>query len=295
MNKNEIPISTLDTIKKKHGERFANEMSPSILRFAKKLNRTSRRVFHEGLGSKYDEQRYQRFSEIAFNEYLSQHFDTVECPDNPADFYLPSEQCFLDVTTPGIGENQELKQFSDISITLRAVPTEAIILKYWDAILNKSKSFSKKIVSGAIRSDHANVIAVSPAIFSNHSLWGQEKCEYNYPAILKAVFPIGEPYIYMDLKTGEEGVGVGKKQSIPSINGVPRRKELFINKQHSHISATVSFFHNFNWFSPWNPIVVHNPFAKTPLRHGFFPNAIAEYTAEIEYTKSSLAYSIIEL
>ncbi len=287
----DIPDRVMRALEDAHGCRLSLEMAPRISRYASKRSRQNRREFYNALAGKDVAQRYQRFAEVALHEYLCKHYETVECPEYPADFYLKQQNCYIEVVTPQIGENSELKQFNlcpGEHPGIRDVPVDALVLKYWDSIERKSEDFSKKLNDDKIDSGAPIIIAVCPIIISEYSLAGSVPNDYEFPFIVRAVFPIGKGYFWIDRETKEEGTGISSQISVPSIRGVPREKTLFLKTENAHISATIAFSHDFNWFRDWNPIVVHNPLARNPVPVDFFPNSKAVYRATIDGKKYNL-------
>lgn len=273
----------LDRIATEHSSQFSSKIEPLIKQYYDQLQAKDRRQLLRAMSGGSRAELYQRYAEVHMHAYLAENFQTVVCPENPADFRLANENCLIEVSTPSPGELETLANYAapiTESPDFRTVPTQEIISKYWAALDFKQKRFQQKIDEQKITTDTPLVIAVSPILLSETPWAALGHNNIDYPYIIKALFSIGQSYFWVEPETGHTGSGIATEETIPAASGALRPTDLFLNERGKHISAAIAFGPEEGWFNPWRPIVVHNPNAANPLTDQFFPTPLSEYRVE---------------
>jgi hypothetical protein len=273
----------LDRITTEHSSKFSSEMKPLIRQYSDQLLANDRRQLLRAMCGGSRAELYQRYAEVHMYAYLEANFHPVACPEDPADFRLANENCLIEVIAPSPGELETLAKYARPnaeSSDFRTVPTQEIISKYWTALDIKQKKFQQKIDEQKIATDTSLVIGVSPILLSEAPWAAIGQNNFDSPYIIKALFSIGQSYFWVEPETGRTGSGIATEKTIPAVKGALRPTDLFQNERGKHISAAIAFGPEDGWFSPWRPIVVHNPNAANPLTDQFFPNPLSEYRVE---------------
>lgn len=150
----------------------------------------------------------------------------------------------------------------------QTVPNDQIILRYTSAIVDKFERYKRYLASEIISGDDSYIIAINGC---------QIPCarfDHEPPRIVRSVFPFGDEYITIDKSTGEtREIGFEFRASITKHSGSEIPIDLFLQKEFAGISAVIfSCTDCCNRPVEGNDwIVVHNPLAINPIRHGIFP------------------------
>lgn len=155
------------------------------------------------------------------------------------------------------------------------LPREKIILRFRTGLDDKENKFTAYVQNGQVGENDIKVIALSSGAIRGWPMGGP------LPYILNTVFPIGTP-------TSGSGHNIGREysfqQAVTKSNGSPVETLFFTDSTHSDISAVI--YSDAHIENPSLPVgndllLIHNPFAATPLPEGILP-CVREYWAEDE-------------
>lgn len=257
--------------------------------------------------SEFPRQTHRRFWEMYLCAALLDFgFQLEQLPDDAPDALvrLPDgrpvwfEAIAADAGEPG--NPNSVPQLSELALDVVRVgylPEEQIILRITSAIASKISQRAKRIKRGRVKAEDVYVIAVSagavPLAFA---------AMRDLPIAARAVFPVGHQYFKVNTSSFEvvdsgwaSRMGITKKPRPAAKSEVQANASavssvvpttLFANDNHAEISAIVYSDarvsrHAAERGGKWGDdfVLIHNPFARSPLPRGFFPRG-REFTAE---------------
>lgn len=199
-------------------------------------------------------------------------------------FDVDGKRVWIEAVTATVGQEGSPDRVPDLVLVsegggAQEVPRNKIILRYRAALDEKEKKFKSYMKDGMVGKDDIKVIAISSAPIRGWSKGG------THPYILSAVFPIGQPYLSLQPKTGKVvGQGHHFQPAVTKTNGAQVETLFFSDPAHSDISAVI--YSNADIGNPASTpgndfLIIHNPLATTPLPLGLLPYGW-EYWAEDE-------------
>lgn len=153
-----------------------------------------------------------------------------------------------------------------------SVPEEQMMLRLAGALEKKFKRYCSELEKGVVKDDEPYVIAIDRSALQH--------VDASAPLILKTLFGIGDLTITFEL--GDNGhkpkdVFWSELPKLDKISGKPVPMRFFLDATHAGISAVIYSHHDII-NSPRVPkemgenfLIAHNPYAKNPLLHNFFP------------------------
>ena len=241
---------------------------------------------------KIREDLHPRFWELYFGYALLQQGFRLKPKSNPLgpDYVVEnSPDVIIEATTSSGGTGpdsiKKQKELKSGEVEWFSVPDNKIILRYRSSIEDKYKKYEKYVSDGIFAEAQPFIIAVNGRNVP-YSILDDEPLN-----IVKALFPIGDPYVTLDKDTGNiVGQGFHIQPSIKKTSGQPISTRIFLDPSYFNISAVI--FSNSNMFNLPNDIgadliLVHNPQAKIPLNRGWLPTG-KEYWVENNQLKNKI-------
>ncbi|MBI5743027.1 MAG: hypothetical protein HY952_00610 [Elusimicrobia bacterium] len=171
-------------------------------------------------------------------------------------------------------------------ITSYNVPVKEVQLRWLSAFHKKSKKIKEYISSGKVLEGEYTIIAINGCQLG---VFGSEGISQFHPA-LECVYALGPQQLLIDPRnTKNIKHSIQYSPLITNANGADIRKDAFLSKDHSHISALLVSNRHAN-DPDSDMILVHNINAKNPFPHKKLP-VNQEYSierTEQEYTIKKL-------
>ncbi|OGS07905.1 MAG: hypothetical protein A2270_02520 [Elusimicrobia bacterium RIFOXYA12_FULL_51_18] len=213
-----------------------------------------------------DEDKFrQRYWEILLGSYLLRAGLKLSPPSKAGgpDFRIEhnGRVIWVEAIAPGRGiKNNQVPDIVPSPGPANKVPSDKILLRYTTAIDTKFKKYVSYLDNKIVKPSEVFIIAVNYSQSRCFSFKGKS----TYPAILQAVYPIG------DLKLHKDGSqSITYRDKIVNENQAEIDTAFFLNLRHSGITAVLSTsrdeYHICN--KPPTPIIlVPNKLAANPLR-----------------------------
>ncbi len=189
---------------------------------------------------------------------------------------------YVEATCPGAGDaGNKVKDIESDSAGW--VPVDEVVLRLTSVFEQKHRIYRKYIKERVVGETDPFVIAISGCGVPHTSL------DSDPPYIVRALFPLGSPYVSVDPKGGGVvGQGYSLQREIQKAHtGAIVRKDMFFDTAYSGISAVIySQLHPYFIFDSTmqHLKIVHNPKARNPVPRGFLPTGF-EYWYEDGYVK----------
>ena len=168
-----------------------------------------------------------------------------------------------------------------------AVPEEKIILRLTSALKAKLDVHQKYLDNKLLTEDEPYVIAINSAPISKVG-------DSEHRRILKALFPIGDEYVTFDANTNELSESKFKyRDVVHKANGAEVHVNSFLNLDYKLVSGVIYSNKdccNIPQDHGSELVFIHNPFAKNPIKKGFFDFG-SEYYGEIDGDECTLKLS----
>jgi hypothetical protein len=183
---------------------------------------------------------------------------------------------YLEATAPGPGEGPDAVP-EPPPMVASTVPEKQILFRLRGAIESKLDQFKQWVAEDVVSDSQPYIIAVN-----GRRIW-PSRLEGNLPFIVKAVFPFGDYSVVWNTITNEITNGFySHRDTIRKAFGSEVKTDLFESDAYGEVSAVLYAWcdcanHTVNLGDEF--IVVHNPRARNPIRHGLFPFG-HEYTSD---------------
>ena len=224
---------------------------------------------------------HSRFWEMYLTCLLSHRGLDIECKKPGPDILLKSNalQVWIEAIAPSPGAPASPDRVPPpVFKAVRDHPETQILLRYRAAVREKfDNKYTEYLRKGIVRPQDPYIIAV------NSSKIPSAFPDWEVPAILKAVFPMGDLQITIDRRdfTFIDSSHI-YRPCIPKISGSVVDTDVFLNPAYEKISA-VLFSHTSAFRYPPKPgsdiILVHNPTSVNHIPQGILPFGI-EYVRE---------------
>ena len=204
------------------------------------------------------------------------NFDVDHPSDKGLDFFLKNLRCWVDVTTATDGADGHPNSLASQELgVVQSYPEDKVILRLSNAFTSKAAKIKADIKKNLIQDDQPIIICISGGGmkegFPMYAVGG-------YPQIIKALLPVGDLVLWMDVNTRKIKSREYKyRQNVKKISIAGEAlidTEFFLYEEYSYISAVV-----YSYANAGNPInrnkwgcdffTVHNPKARNPLPAGF--------------------------
>ncbi|NVJ27774.1 hypothetical protein HUW62_41845 [Myxococcus sp. AM011] len=254
--------------------------------------------------SEFPRQTHRRFWEMYLCAALLDFgFQLEQLPDDAPDALvrLPDGRpVWFEAVAADAGEPDNpnsVPQLSELALDVVRVgylPEDQIILRITNAIVSKVNQRARRIKRGRVKAEDVYVVAVSAGAVPLAFVAMRD-----LPIAARAVFPVGHQYFKVNTSSFEvvdsgwtSRMGVIKKPRPAAMSEVQTNASvvvpttLFADDEHAGISAIVYSDakvsrHAAERGGKWGDdfVLIHNPFARSPLPRGFFPRG-REFTAE---------------
>lgn len=236
------------------------------------------RHFRQDAKAHFQERFWEMYLAVAL---LQRGYEVQPAGDNSPDLRVMDgdNPIYVEATAPGPGDGPDAVPESPLGVASR-VPEDQIILRLRAAIEAKLKQHERWLSQGVIDGSSPYIVAV------NGRRVRQALVEGTLPFIVKAVFPFGDYSVVLDLNADEITDGFhAHRDTIRKTSGSAVKTDLFESDAYNPISAVLyancdCANHADNFGDEFT--LVHNPRARNPLRHGFFPFG-REYTSDDEF------------
>jgi len=232
----------------------------------------------------------ERFWEMYLGCTLLQNgFDLHNPSAKGPEFYciVDGVKCWFEAIAPGPGERPDsVPQMEDKGPTedsdFSNIPEEKILLRLRSAIQTKHLKLKGYLCNKTVNEKDAYILAINskrilPVILNP-----------NPPIIVKAVFPLGNLTFSIDTQSRElVDVSYQHRGHILKQNSSAVSTDVFLDPEYANISAVIySSVDVANYPSTLGAdfCLVHNPFAKVPIRHSVLPYC-SEYWKEGNHIK----------
>jgi len=185
---------------------------------------------------------------------------------------------YVEATAPGPGEGADAVPEPPPMIA-STVPETQILFRLRGAIEAKHVQFKRWVLDGVVNDSQPYIIAM------NGRRIRESRGESNLPFIVKSVFPFGDYSVVWDTLSNEITDGFySHRDTIQKASSSDVRTDIFECDAYGEISAVLYAWcdcatHAINLGDEF--IVVHNPRARNPIRHGLFGFG-HEYTSDNE-------------
>lgn len=168
---------------------------------------------------------------------------------------------------------------------IRTVPDDAIKLRLLAAVHEKHEKYKHYLTRGVVQAGEPYIIAINAALVPSAFL------ELTIPRIVRCLFPFGHEVLELNLAAKAiTGSHHEYSDSVTKASGAPVSTDAFERSDYAGISAVL-----YSSANVWNPvpvlggdlILVHNPFAASPVPRGFLPKGI-EYWKESGQLRSTI-------
>jgi hypothetical protein len=181
------------------------------------------------------------------------------------------EPLWIEAIAPSAGKGPDAVPEEPLGVTYK-FPSDAIILRLRSAIEEKFQKYKIYRDDRLLSPSEPFVIGINGRGLP--SAW----TEPDLPRIVRAVFPIGSPYVTIDKNTmGKVDEGYMYRREIIKLSGNPVSTTIFQDPQYAGISAILYCNHDiFNRSPKESDIslgfsVIHNPLANNPVPHRWLP------------------------
>lgn len=160
---------------------------------------------------------------------------------------------------------------------------DELLVRIRNVIRDKNKKIQDDINNGLVKPNEPVILCVNlDQIYDNGSGYDMmlmDKVAGNLPSVIRTVYPIGKLTAIINLSNPNKSkiCRSYNKYIIRAKNGYKIEQTAFLNKKYSKISAILF---NANKYGK-KFILVHNYFAKNPIRRQMFSNCI-EYIPKVE-------------
>lgn len=148
------------------------------------------------------------------------------------------------------------------------VPVDKIKLRYTSALSEKTRKAKAYIENRLITEDDLIVVAISGAEMSSRSRGP------GIPYIVRAVFPIGAPYVDFHIGTDTTESGYHSQFSVKKMSGADVPMTAFLDSAYARVSGLIfgpKGIGNTPEILGSDLITVHNPLATNPMSRGLIP------------------------
>lgn len=175
---------------------------------------------------------------------------------------------YVEATAPGPGESADAVP-EPPPMVASTVPEKQILFRLRGTIEAKLAQFKQWVAEGVVNESRPYIIAVNGRRIQVF------RREGNLPSIVKAVLPFGDYSVVWDTSTDEITNGFySHRDTIRKASGSDVRTDVFDSDAYREVSAVLYAWcdyanHAVNLGDEF--ILVHNPKARNPIRHGLFP------------------------
>ncbi len=216
--------------------------------------------------------------------FLEQRAFKFKCPQIGPDFMvkLASETLWLEAVAPSLSD--ELKRLSEIKDPpeVYSVPSHEYQSRYTSALLYKKQKVDKYIDDEIIKGTDQIIIAINGAHLGLDGDIGISQ----QPVILEVLFGIGPISITINRESNKAvDMSLTYEEFLEKKNGAKVEKQIFWSGEYRNISAVLHSNTN-PWYTALhgksrNVILVHNPFAKNPIKNNLF-KGVTEFFMDTE-------------
>ena len=214
------------------------------------------------------ERFWEMYLAVAF---LERGFELSRAGNAGPEFCFTSgnRKIWVEAVAPGPGEgNDRVPELQMGPEVASKVPTEKILLRYTNAIVEKRKQYVAALERGTLDESDAYVLAINSRRIS-HAPFGN-----TLPFFVQALLPFGPPTILIDRKTGEFGERFYQlRESVTKAKGSAVSTASFLDPQFAFVSAVLhSSVDCANRPSRLGGefIILHNPSASRSLDRSVF-------------------------
>lgn len=200
---------------------------------------------------------------------------TVSCPKPGPDILIEHEGRRVWIEAIVATDGDPARPDSAVEDHSGKIPDEKIILRYANAIDAKHAKYVAYRKNDIVGTDDAYVIAINGYPLSYR--WAEPEI----PRVLKALFPLGAPQVFIDRGTGEiVGARHQFRPSVKKASGSVVPTDIFLNDSYCGISAVLHSCASGYSKPPMGVdfVIVHNPLASQPVPLGVIPSG-REYQA----------------
>ena len=217
-------------------------------------------------------QLHPRFFEMYLgNQLLELGFSllprkTVTGPD--LHFIYDKTHVWIEATAPDKGEGRDAVPDIFGHSRFEPIPEEKIILRFTSSISAKKERFIEYLKKGIVGLDDAYIVAIN-----GRSIEMVRLDPAPIPAIVKSVYPVGEPTVIIDAQKLEIISEQYKyRNEVIKVNQSPVSTRAFLDPTYSGISG-VLYSDAALWDLPEQPgseiLYIHNYLADTPMKKGW--------------------------